>query len=241
MLQFLQVSDIQPPTINIVQQVKQKQNQIPYRLPEPKPIPPIEHSVVDGDHLSKIAEAYKTTVQRLWEKNTNITNPDLINVGDKLIVPTDAEILADRPLPNTPPPPVQNVVNPEKVNKTASVKQQTPKPAQAPSTTPVKITRGAISGNTYSYGYCTYYVKNMRPDLPNNLGNADTWYARYPGAKGTSPRAGAAAQARGLMHVVYVQAVLGNGKISITEMNYNGGWNKVSSRIANASDFLYMY
>lgn len=44
-------------------------------------------TVVRGDTLSKIAQKYQTTVQKLVELN-NIQNPNFIYVGQKLIVPT---------------------------------------------------------------------------------------------------------------------------------------------------------
>ncbi len=101
---------------------------------------------------------------------------------------------------------------------------------------------GAVSssGNLYSYGNCTYYVKNMRPDLPNDLGNADSWYYRYNGPKGSEPAVGAVGVAKGYMHVVYITAVNGDGTVSLSEMNYVG-FNVVSSRVAPASEFLYIY
>ena len=99
---------------------------------------------------------------------------------------------------------------------------------------------GSSDGNTYGYGYCTHYAKQRRPDLPNSLGNADTWYIRYNGPKGSEPKAGAIGVAKGYMHVVYVESVNTDGTVNISEKNYNG-WNVVSSRVAPASEFLYLY
>lgn len=100
--------------------------------------------------------------------------------------------------------------------------------------------RQAISGNGYDYCQCTYYAKQKRPDLPNNLGNANTWVirARAQGIPtGSVPKVGAIGQ-RG-MHVVYLEKVEGN-RIYISELNYdyNCGFRY---RWANASDFLYIY
>lgn len=58
-------------------------------------------AIQPGDNLSAIADANKTTVQRLYAANTSIDNPDLIFPGEQLRVPTDDEQLADRPLPAT--------------------------------------------------------------------------------------------------------------------------------------------
>lgn len=101
------------------------------------------------------------------------------------------------------------------------------------------------AGNTYVKGQCTWYVKERRPDLPNGLGNANTWYARAAAkgyAVGESPRAGAAgATTTGQNgHVVYVESTNGS-TVSISEMNYNGGVGKVHKRSVSASAFKYIY
>lgn len=68
---------------------------------EPEPSKPVEHIVVAGDTLGKLATVHNTTIQRLFAKNTNIAHPDIINVGDKLIVPLADEVLTERPYPAT--------------------------------------------------------------------------------------------------------------------------------------------
>lgn len=101
-------------------------------------------------------------------------------------------------------------------------------------------------GNLYDYGYCTWYVKNRRGStIPNDLGNANTWYYRaqaYGMAVGSSPAAGAVGTTtRGAYgHVVYVESVNGDGTINISEMNAPvfGG---VTYRTASASEFVYIY
>ena len=50
--------------------------------------------------------------------------------------------------------------------------------------------------------------------------------------------AGAIGQQGG--HVVYVEAVNANGTITISEMNYQG-FGIISSRVASASSFKYIY
>lgn len=101
------------------------------------------------------------------------------------------------------------------------------------------------AGNTYTKGQCTWYVKERRPDLPNGLGNASTWYARAAAkgyAVGGSPRAGAAGatSAGKYGHVVYVESTNGS-TVNISEMNYNGGVGKVHKRTVSASSFKYIY
>ena len=99
-------------------------------------------------------------------------------------------------------------------------------------------------GNTYSRGYCTWYVKNTLGWVPNGWGNANTWASRARSQGYTvssTPVVGAVAQTSsgGLGHVAVVTGVSGNS-VTITEMNYTG-WNRVSSRTAPASSFQYIY
>lgn len=101
------------------------------------------------------------------------------------------------------------------------------------------------SGNGYAPGNCTYYVKELRPDLPNDLGNANQWYAnaKADGFKvGTKPKIGAVGVSyEGWAgHVVYVSKIKKNGNIVITEMNYGGLWNK-NTREVSPSSFVYIY
>lgn len=98
----------------------------------------------------------------------------------------------------------------------------------------------STAGNTYTYGYCTWYVKNRRPSIPNGWGDAYQWLgnARAQGfATGSTPRVGAVGTAGN--HVVYVESVSGSS-VFISEMNYVG-WNVRSTRTAPASSFMYIY
>ena len=96
------------------------------------------------------------------------------------------------------------------------------------------------SSNTYAWGNCTWYVKNKRPDLPNNLGNANTWvaFAAQQGlATGTTPAVGAVAQYG--MHVAYVESVNDDGSFVISEMNYYG-LNIIDTRtVSGGWQFIY--
>lgn len=112
----------------------------------------------------------------------------------------------------------------------------------------VNVTRyaGDSSGNLYSPGYCTWYVKNKRPDLPNNLGNANTWYYRAQASGwnvGSTPKKGAVGTSTSgrLGHVAYVEGVSLDGQtVKISEMNYRGFW-VVSTRTVHYSEFKYIY
>lgn len=120
---------------------------------------------------------------------------------------------------------------------------------QTANTEPVRASGGynnaprySTSGNTYGYGYCTHYAKQRRPDMPNNLGNADTWAIRAA-QQGFSvsgiPSVGAVAVARGYMHVAIVEQVSG-GRVFVSEQNYNG-FGVVSSRWASIGEFTYIH
>jgi surface antigen len=109
--------------------------------------------------------------------------------------------------------------------------------------------RAAYGYNGYDYGYCTWWVAHLRAQagnpVPSNLGNASTWAIRaaaYGLPVGSTPRVGAAVvtSTRGAGHVAYVTGV-GNGTITISEMNHIG-WNKVDTRtIPTQSNFRYIY
>lgn len=151
--------------------------------------------IKEGDTLTSIAEANKSSVARLWAKNIQLTNPDQLNVSDPLKIPEDNEILAERPLPITVILPVQ--------------------PTTLPSAGGV-----SNSGNSrnFPYGWCTYFASQQRPDVPVR-GNAADWLAW---SNSTTPAIGAiAVNTQGLGHVAIVRAI-GDGKILVEHMNWRG-------------------
>jgi len=102
---------------------------------------------------------------------------------------------------------------------------------------------GNSAGNTYYAGQCTWHVKNMKPELPNMLGNADQWFytAQAQGwPVGYTAQAGAAAQTKVGMHVAYVLEVYGNGRMLISEMNFAGPYSQRTIEV-NQNDYLYIY
>jgi len=192
---------------------------------------PAEQSyvIVSGDTLSSIANNFGTTWRRIYDKNAQISDPNIIHVGEEINIPKSDEILVERSLPQVSQPQVVN----SGVNKQES---------KSVSNTPVVVNpRGSSGGNSYYVGYCTWYAKNKRPDLPNNLGNADTWVARASVQvipAGSVPRVGAIGQQG--MHVVYVERVNPDGTVFISEMNYKG-FGVVSTRTVPANTFRYIY
>lgn len=57
-------------------------------------------TVQTGDYLSALATTYGTTMPRLYDANTKITDPNLIYPAETLVVPGPNEQLANRPLTN---------------------------------------------------------------------------------------------------------------------------------------------
>ena len=193
-----------------------------------------------GDTLSSIATAHETDYVRVFNANEGIANPDVINAGETVRIPTADEVLPDR--------------YGQFVTARAAYVAPTTTPAPAPVasasgafaapvvTSVATYTGGSTAGNTYAWGNCTWYVKNVRPDLPNMLGNGGSWTANAAArgyATGYTPRVGAVAEEPG--HVAYVEAVNADGTISISEMNYAGGLGQVHRRTVPASNYSYIY
>lgn len=120
---------------------------------------------------------------------------------------------------------------------------QTPKPAPKVAQKAPIVARIVSYANTYSPGYCTWFVASRRP-VPSGWGNARNWLAnaRAAGfATGSVPQVGAIAWtgAGAMGHVGLVTGVNGS-QVTITDMNY-AGFNVISTRVANASEFSYIY
>ena len=187
---------------------------------------PKEYIVVEGDYLELIAQKNGITWPKIYAKNLDIANPDQIDVGQKLIIPTVEEVVADRPVPVAP------VVTESQVSYQA--------PSQTSSVSPF---RGSGGPNGYEYGYCTWYVKTMRPDIGGYWGDASAWpsSARAAGySTGTVPAVGAIAVSyeSSWGHVAYVTGVNGNS-VTVSEMNVQG-WGVISTRTTSAG-FWHTY
>lgn len=184
-------------------------------------------TVEAGDTLESIAEEHKLTYVHLFNANDTIANPDMIDVGDQIRIPEENEELPAR---------YDEFV--------ASIPVAYTQPSYAYAQNPVSYTGyyGSSSGNTYYQGYCTWYAKDKRPDLPNMLGNGGQWVGNAAAqgyATGSEARAGAIAETTG--HVVYVESVNGDGTMNISEMNGQAGFGVVGTRTVSTSDYNYIY
>lgn len=96
----------------------------------------------------------------------------------------------------------------------------------------------SVVGNLYTPGNCTWGVKNWRPNIPNNWGNASSWLynAQAQGwATGSIPRLGAVGWSAN--HVVLV---VGVSPLMIKEMNWAGLYS-VRTRAAATGEFRFIY
>lgn len=94
-------------------------------------------------------------------------------------------------------------------------------------------------GNSYWYGFCTWYVAEKRNDVPNNWGNAKAWLSSAQKAgwpTGNTPKVGAVlvTSESWAGHVAYVESVDGDN-FNISEMNYKG-WARTSARTLDIND-----
>jgi surface antigen len=171
-----------------------------------------------GDPL-KLATISKTpTITSVPQPSSELTNPTSMQ---------------------TPPPLMPAPKFDEKLQKLQPIAAETKAPIiiQHPVTD---------ASNSYAWGQCTWYAKNKRPDLPNNLGNANTWYSTAAAegySVGSTPYAGAIGTTTegAYGHVVYVESVNTDGTVNISEMNYAGGVGVVHYRTVAASEFSYIY
>jgi len=198
-------------------------------------------TVQSGDTLEKIASAHNTTYVQLYNANPQISNPDAIDVGNEIRIPATEEQLPDR----------FGEFAAQQAATATAIAASTPayenaeyEPVYSQTYTPgsqaVYATDSA--GNTYFKGYCTWYAKERRPDLPNMLGNGGQWVASAFAqgyATGNETRVGAVAETPG--HVAYVESVNGDGTITISEMNGTAGFGAVGSRNVPASQYRYIY
>lgn len=195
-----------------------------------------------GDTLESIATTHGTTYVQLYNANPQIANPDMIDVGNEIRLPAADEQLTDRygEFAAQQAAAAQAAASASAQTVAASSYQPVYSQTYTPGAQPVYATDSA--GNTYFKGYCTWYAKQRRPDLPNMLGNGGQWVANAAArgyATGSAPRVGAIAETSG--HVAYVEAVNADGTITISDMNGRAGFGNVGSSTVSASSYRYIY
>lgn len=171
----------------------------------------VKHKIIKGDTLTKIAKDNNTTVERLFDKNTQISDPDVLLIGIEITIPEPSEKLE----PRIPPVPAE-------------------KPSQ-----PIK-NASSTGLNGYYAGQCTGYVASRRY-VPPGWGNASDWRQGAINAGWTvsaTPVAGAIAWRSG--HVAYVESVNPDGSVVISEQNYDWN-SSIRTITIPASQYLYLY
>lgn len=178
------------------------------------------YRVKAGETIETIATKYRSSVEEIVAANSLELNTNLA-VGTPILIP-------DGELPENERPDYVAPVATRRGNSTYSYSAQ------------------YSAGNRYAYGWCTWYAWSKRPDLPGNMGNANMWAtnARRAGfsVDGT-PRAGDIFQTGSgrYGHVGYVESVNGDGTITVSDMNYNGRWGKVTVRVTSPSGLNFIH
>ncbi len=177
----------------------------------------VKHKVKSGDTIEKIAKEYKVDEKEIIAYNTLPANGELA-VDEEIFIP-GAQKDIPRPEPDPLFAPREYVATGSgSTNLGSSIVKNNAKTRR--------------SGNSFPYGYCTYYVANKR--TVTWRGNAGAWLynAKAAGmATGKKPQAGAivvTTEDARYGHVAYVESV-GDGTITISEMNYKG-WGVVNTR-----------
>lgn len=194
---------------------------------------PVMATVGEGDTLSSIADANSTTWVRIFDANDSLSNPDVINAGDKLRIPKDDEQLPDR--------------YSEYLASAAPAAAPATAVAQTATTyTTRSYSSAPVSSSSYYVGngmWCTDYVHSKRPDVPiyGNAGYNWVSAAQANGkATGSTPRAGAVAVTNG--HVAYVESVNPDGSYVVSEMGWNyqaGNYNQRTVSPGTFGAFIY--
>lgn len=193
------------------------------------PVDGLVHRIQPGDTTTSIAEKYKASEAEIIKLN-NIQNGQLTEGAD-IIVPGGTKPATE-------------------IEKKAEEAKQSKTSYTATNVTVKNLGSSgyAVSGNnTYAYGYCTWHAANRRAaigkPIPNRMGNAISWAGRARAAGYAvdgNPQAGDVLYHKnvgGAGHVAYVESMNNDGSILVSDMNYNGGWGRVSYRTVTPSEF----
>lgn len=185
------------------------------------PIAGLTHIVAAGDTLDKIAEEYEAEKERIISFN-ELPADGKIKEGQEIVIPGG----------------VKEVPQPEEDESLIARRNYATPDGGSPEVSGFKKLEGkAGTGHSFPYGYCTWYVAQKRY-VPWG-GNAGTWLynAKARGYKtGKEPKKGSIVVTSESWwgHVAVVEKV-GNGTITVSEMNYKG-WGKTSTRTISTSN-----
>ena len=192
---------------------------------------PIYVVVAAGDSLASIAEKYNTTWTRIFDANESLSNPNTIDIGQKLRIPSAEEVLPDR---------LSAIVAAQQAAASSTLS------ARTSTVTTRSYSSKPINSSSYYVGngmWCTDYVHSRRPDVAvyGNAGYGWISSAQAAGkSTGSAPRAGAVAVTNG--HVAYVESVNSDGSYTVSEMGWNyraGNYNKRTVRPGTFGQFIY--
>lgn len=187
--------------------------------------------VAAGDSLASIAKKYDTTWTRIFDANESLSNPNAIDIGQKLRIPSAEEVLPDRS---------SAIVAAQQAAASSALS------ARTSTVTTRSYSSKPINSSSYYVGngmWCTDYVHSRRPDVAvyGNAGYGWISSAQAAGkSTGSAPRAGAVAVTNG--HVAYVESVNSDGSYTVSEMGWNyraGNYNKRTVRPGTFGQFIY--
>lgn len=232
-----------------------------------------DYTVVAGDTLGDLASRFGVTSDSIKWSNNLLTS--VLRPGTNLVIPPIDGIAYTVRSGDTP----ESLATKYSANKdqiiafndaeVTGLKVGERIVVPGGSIAPPPVYRGSYYGlatiarygaNGYDYGWCTWYVANRRAELgrpvPNNLGNAYSWYTvavRSGLPTGNVPAPGAVAVNQGGNHVMVVEVVNLDGSFWISEMNAGGqvsmtdtrpagGWGRIDWRlVGSAGTWKFIY
>lgn len=237
----------------------------------------VHYVAVPGDTITSLAAKFNVTADSIrWSNNIS---GDSVSAGVKLVIPPVNGIVYTVKAGDTPASIASKysadegqviALNDAEINGLQPGEQIiVPNGRVAAAVTYASASRLSFGSFTASYGsngydpgWCTWYVANRRAELgrpvPNNLGNAYTWY-RIALAEGLptgfSPQPGAVVVSEAQDHVMVVEQMNPDGSFWISEMNDygqvsigdsrpTGGWGVRDFRLIPASQagaYRYIY
>lgn len=204
------------------------------------PVDGIVYTVKAGDTVKSIVDKYQANAERVISYNKLKDNEEP-KVGVEIVIP--GGILPEEERPDYSPK--AKIATNSYLNSKSSAKSSSISSSSSNSVA-LSANYNVKAGNAYAWGNCTWYAYNRRPDIGSFWGNASTWAvsARAAGYRvDQTPAVGAIAQWNayanpyiwGYGHVAIVESVNGDGTITISDMNYAGKLNVVSTRNISAS------